>query len=220
MSTSLPFPAGGLLFPYMLGVCSQLQELGILTEATPVAGASAGSIVAVCSKSGLSTQLLTEALMDLAVVRPWGAGAGPGGLRGTGQRDCGLLRGGRGAPGRGAGCWLAGPGAGEALGKEDGKALGAQGDWGSRGPGAGVLGQWHWGTRIGAGGRGKGAGETVQVGGALRSCPTGEGIAIAVCMPGCHGSALRGCSASSQLSCDQLDPTGLTPHRHPGRTVC
>lgn len=61
--------AGGLLFPYMLGVCSQLQELGILTEATPVAGASAGSIVAVCSKSGLSTQLLTEALMDLAAVR-------------------------------------------------------------------------------------------------------------------------------------------------------
>jgi hypothetical protein len=46
--------AGGLLFPYFLGVTFELQHKGILKHDTPVAGASAGSLIAACCKSGLS----------------------------------------------------------------------------------------------------------------------------------------------------------------------
>ncbi|KAG2496663.1 hypothetical protein HYH03_005483 [Edaphochlamys debaryana] len=60
------FSAGGLLFPYFLGVVSQLQAMGVLRHEVPVAGASAGSIIAVCAKSGLSEEQLFEALLDLA----------------------------------------------------------------------------------------------------------------------------------------------------------
>ncbi|GFR44047.1 hypothetical protein Agub_g5207 [Astrephomene gubernaculifera] len=60
------FSAGGLLFPYFLGVALQLQALGVLRPETPVAGASAGSIIAVCCKSGLSEEQLVTALLDLA----------------------------------------------------------------------------------------------------------------------------------------------------------
>ena len=37
-----------------------------MTQETPVAGASAGSLIAACSKSGLSMQVLQDALLDLA----------------------------------------------------------------------------------------------------------------------------------------------------------
>jgi len=60
------FSAGGLLFPYYLGVVSELRAMGILTDDTPVAGASAGSLIAACSKSGLGTGALKDALTDLA----------------------------------------------------------------------------------------------------------------------------------------------------------
>ncbi|GLC46328.1 hypothetical protein PLESTB_000999500 [Pleodorina starrii] len=60
------FSAGGLLFPYFLGVAVQLQAMNVLRPETPVAGASAGSIVAVCTKSGLGEQELLEAFWDLA----------------------------------------------------------------------------------------------------------------------------------------------------------
>ncbi|GIL84316.1 hypothetical protein Vretifemale_13016 [Volvox reticuliferus] len=60
------FSAGGLLFPYFLGVAVQLQAMNVLRPETPVAGASAGSIVAVCTKSGLSEQQLLDAFVDLS----------------------------------------------------------------------------------------------------------------------------------------------------------
>ncbi|GLI66184.1 hypothetical protein VaNZ11_009948 [Volvox africanus] len=60
------FSAGGLLFPYFLGVAVQLQAMNVLRPETAVAGASAGSIVAVCTKSGLSEQQLLDAFVDLS----------------------------------------------------------------------------------------------------------------------------------------------------------
>ena len=42
------------------------DELGILTDSIPVAGASAGSLVAATAKSGLSEAELTEATLMLA----------------------------------------------------------------------------------------------------------------------------------------------------------
>ncbi|PNW75545.1 hypothetical protein CHLRE_12g530950v5 [Chlamydomonas reinhardtii] len=60
------FSAGGLLFPYFLGISEQLQSMNVLLPETPVAGASAGSIIAVCAKSGLSEEELLVAFLDLA----------------------------------------------------------------------------------------------------------------------------------------------------------
>lgn len=48
-----PRRVGGLLFPYEIGVVAQLQELGVMTPSTQVAGASAGSLIAAVFKSGL-----------------------------------------------------------------------------------------------------------------------------------------------------------------------
>lgn len=44
--------AGGLLFPFFVGVAEGLRAEGLLTQSTPVAGASAGSLIAACCKSG------------------------------------------------------------------------------------------------------------------------------------------------------------------------
>jgi hypothetical protein len=60
------YAAGGLLFPYYVGVVHQLRCLGVLTDATPVAGASAGSLIATCSKMGLSHSQLVESTLRLA----------------------------------------------------------------------------------------------------------------------------------------------------------
>lgn len=60
------FSAGGLLYPYFLGIAYELQALGILLPDTPVAGASAGSLIAACCKSGLSEEALMTACLDLS----------------------------------------------------------------------------------------------------------------------------------------------------------
>ena len=53
--------AGGLLFPYYIGIVIALRdELGILTDSTPVAGASAGSLIAATCKSGISESDLIQ----------------------------------------------------------------------------------------------------------------------------------------------------------------
>ncbi len=43
-----------LLFPHYIGVCMELQDMHLLDERTPLAGASAGSLIAACFRSGLS----------------------------------------------------------------------------------------------------------------------------------------------------------------------
>jgi Patatin-like phospholipase len=65
-SLAFGFSAGGLLFPYYLGVAEALQDAGVLREETPVAGASAGSLIAACLKSGLPLHEITTAMFDLA----------------------------------------------------------------------------------------------------------------------------------------------------------
>lgn len=48
------FSAGGLLFPYYVGVAYGLKEAGALVPGvTPLAGASAGSLIAACVGTGL-----------------------------------------------------------------------------------------------------------------------------------------------------------------------
>lgn len=61
------FSAGGLLYAYYVGVIVALRdELGLLNANTPVAGASAGALIAATSKSGLSEADLVEATLMLA----------------------------------------------------------------------------------------------------------------------------------------------------------
>jgi hypothetical protein len=45
--------------------------MNVLLPETPVSGASAGSIIAVCAKSGLSEEQLLVAFLDLARVGGW-----------------------------------------------------------------------------------------------------------------------------------------------------
>ncbi|CAL8460544.1 g73 [Coccomyxa elongata] len=60
------FSAGGLLFPYYLGIVNTLNELNVITDATPLAGASAGSLIAACHHSGLPAQQVKDACFLLA----------------------------------------------------------------------------------------------------------------------------------------------------------
>lgn len=62
---SFGFSAGGTLFPYYIGVSGALQDGGVLTEHTKVAGASAGSLIAAVVKSGMPVDEVTEQSMRL-----------------------------------------------------------------------------------------------------------------------------------------------------------
>jgi len=55
------FTPAGLLFPYYIGVASCLHDQGLLQDTTPVAGTSAGSIIAVSIASGVSYSTILEA---------------------------------------------------------------------------------------------------------------------------------------------------------------
>ena len=53
----LGFSAGGLLFPYYVGVAYSLKDSGALVPGvTPLAGASAGSLIAACVGTGLGKE--------------------------------------------------------------------------------------------------------------------------------------------------------------------
>lgn len=60
------FSAGGLLFPFYCGVVDELSEMGILQEDTKMAGASAGSLIVACARSGLPMSTILEACYALA----------------------------------------------------------------------------------------------------------------------------------------------------------
>jgi hypothetical protein len=51
---------------YYLGVAQQLQVLGILQDSTQLAGASAGSLIVACIKSGLPFDTIQAACFELA----------------------------------------------------------------------------------------------------------------------------------------------------------
>lgn len=66
-SVRFGFSAGGLLFPFYVGVCRGLEQAGYLSARTKLAGASAGSLIAACVNSGLSMDTvasLCEELME------------------------------------------------------------------------------------------------------------------------------------------------------------
>lgn len=65
-SLGFGFSAGGLLFPYYIGVADALTSAGIVTPKTQIAGSSAGSIVAACNASGIGWDIVTEACLKLA----------------------------------------------------------------------------------------------------------------------------------------------------------
>jgi len=44
------FSAGGLLFPFYCGVVDELVRCGVVRETTPLAGASAGSLIVACAR--------------------------------------------------------------------------------------------------------------------------------------------------------------------------
>ncbi|KAH0487166.1 MAG: hypothetical protein KVP17_003608 [Porospora cf. gigantea B] len=52
-STGFSFSPAGLLLPYHLGVACYLQEVGVLTDEVPIAGASAGALCTVLAGCGL-----------------------------------------------------------------------------------------------------------------------------------------------------------------------
>eukprot|EP00878_Enallax_costatus_P027271 GHUV01029338.1.p1 GENE.GHUV01029338.1~~GHUV01029338.1.p1 ORF type:complete len:215 (+),score=40.18 GHUV01029338.1:275-919(+) len=65
-SLAFGFSAGGLLFPYYLGVAEQLQQMNVLQPHTQLAGASAGSLIVACIKSGLPLSAIQDACFQLA----------------------------------------------------------------------------------------------------------------------------------------------------------
>ena len=62
---SFGFSAGGLLFPYLLGVLYELHALGVITSGTKLGGASAGSIIAACYHAGLSREQVIDHCLAL-----------------------------------------------------------------------------------------------------------------------------------------------------------
>ncbi|EFN58812.1 hypothetical protein CHLNCDRAFT_56906 [Chlorella variabilis] len=57
---SFGFSAGGCLFPYYIGSAGALIDAGILTERVKIGGASAGSLLAACIKSGMPLDNIVE----------------------------------------------------------------------------------------------------------------------------------------------------------------
>lgn len=70
-SLAFGFSAGGLLFPYYIGIMSALDDLGISAVGQMhLAGASAGSLIAGCYHAGIPVSGIMEATMELiAMVR-------------------------------------------------------------------------------------------------------------------------------------------------------
>lgn len=55
------------MFPYYIGIISSLSDLGIIQQSkTPLAGASAGSLIAACFHAGLPAAELMDATLELA----------------------------------------------------------------------------------------------------------------------------------------------------------
>ena len=55
------------MFPYYIGIISTLSDLGIIHQSrTPLAGSSAGSLIAACFHAGISAEALMNATLELA----------------------------------------------------------------------------------------------------------------------------------------------------------
>lgn len=58
--------SAGFLFPYFVGVADALVAHGIITETSPIAGSSAGSLIAAAIKSRIPLQKLIDSTLVLA----------------------------------------------------------------------------------------------------------------------------------------------------------
>lgn len=68
-SLAFGFSAGGLLFPYYIGIMSGLDDLGITRAGgTHLAGASAGSLIAGCYHAGIPVSGIMDATMELIAM--------------------------------------------------------------------------------------------------------------------------------------------------------
>jgi hypothetical protein len=68
-SLAFGFSAGGLLFPYYIGIISGLDDLSITSPGkTNIAGASAGSLIAGCYHAGIPVSGIMEATMELITM--------------------------------------------------------------------------------------------------------------------------------------------------------
>ncbi|KAF5841827.1 hypothetical protein DUNSADRAFT_10890 [Dunaliella salina] len=65
-SLAFAFSGGGFFFPYSLGCVIQLADLGLLTDRTPLAGASCGAIIVACVNAGLDLHGLVPQLLEFA----------------------------------------------------------------------------------------------------------------------------------------------------------
>jgi len=63
---SFAFSGGGFFFPYHLGIVIQLKDMGIITDRTPLAGASCGSIIVSCVNAGMDLHGLVGQLLEFA----------------------------------------------------------------------------------------------------------------------------------------------------------
>ena len=61
----LGFSGGGFLFPWHLGVVTELQDMGVINQQTQLAGASCGAIIVVCVNSGLDLHDLVGELLKV-----------------------------------------------------------------------------------------------------------------------------------------------------------
>lgn len=63
---TLGFSGGGFLLPYHLGVYHSLEKMQIVSQATPMAGSSAGSLVVGGIKAGISLQQQMDSFLEVA----------------------------------------------------------------------------------------------------------------------------------------------------------
>ncbi|WIA18834.1 hypothetical protein OEZ85_003513 [Tetradesmus obliquus] len=58
------FSAGGLVFPYYVGLVSSLVQKGVMTRPTQLAGSSAGSLIAASFNAGLDMETVEKSLIE------------------------------------------------------------------------------------------------------------------------------------------------------------
>jgi hypothetical protein len=65
-SLGFGFSGGGFLFPWHLGVVTELQDAGVITKDTQISGASCGAIIVACVHSGLNLHSLVDELLSFS----------------------------------------------------------------------------------------------------------------------------------------------------------
>mmetsp|Transcript_45584 Transcript_45584/g.87167 ORF Transcript_45584/g.87167 Transcript_45584/m.87167 type:complete len:396 (+) Transcript_45584:399-1586(+) len=64
-SVGFGFSAGGMLFPYYIGVVEMLEQLGHIKRGTPMAGSSAGALIVAAFNAGVPLSVIARQTMEL-----------------------------------------------------------------------------------------------------------------------------------------------------------